>query len=170
MIGFLRNRRWLMRAVLAASGIGVIGVAVVLADDVWVNTPVATLRGGPNGMYPVVASVPQGTQLTVVEQKTVGAAVWYHVQYQGQDGWLAQSSLSTRQVGGEEFAGVHDTNSSGTENSNAGKGFTAIDFANSKGYSMVPLTTLEANVKAAVSPDDFEKFMAAGQIGDSKPQ
>jgi len=150
---------------VASSVIGVVGVGVALAEDMWVNRPFVEIREGRGGVYPVVAKADQGAKLTVVGHE----GNWLKVQYNGQEGYELASAMSARQVGGDAFADMHDSQSSGMSTGNAGKGFTPEDFANKKGYSEEPLKQLEADVKKNVTPDGWLKFMADGKIGEDKP-
>ena len=166
MIQGTKRHRWVIRAAVATAVVGAIGVGIVLAEDVWVNRAVAPIWAGKGSVYGKVADVTQGTKLTVIEHD----GRWLHVQYQGQDGWIYDSELSTREVGGEGFASEHQSESSGATNANAGKGFTPEDFAAAKGFSEEPLKKLEAQVKIYVTPRGLEKFMAEGRVGENKPK
>jgi len=150
--------------VFAIAGLCAIGAGIAVAEDVWVDRPVTKILGGKGSLYPVVAEVHQGDKLTVVERD----GDWVHVQFQGNDGWVYGKSLSAREVGGDAFANVNNGQSEGMSNANAAKGFTEMDFAVSKGYSPQPLLQMEADIKAEVTPDGLEKFMADGKVGDAK--
>lgn len=163
MMKIWKRYRWPIRAAILCSVIG-IGVGVALAEDIWVNRPEAPIRSGKLSMFPIVATAVQGDKLTVIERD----GNWVHVQYGNVDGWLSADGLSSRQVGGDMFAGAHDT--TGTNMSQAGmsKGFTAEEFATKEGLDPKPFATMEANVKANVTPDGLIKFMADGKVGLSK--
>ena len=152
------------RSVLAIAGLCAIGAGIAVAEDVWVDRPVTKILGGKGSLYPVVAEVHQGDKLTVVERD----GGWVHVQFQGNDGWVFGKSLSAREVGGDAFANANNGQSNGATASAAAKGFTEMDFATSKGYSPQPLLQMEADIKAEVTPDGLEKFMADGKVGDAK--
>jgi hypothetical protein len=58
----------------------------------WVLSPLGlNLRDQPDTSAKVLASVPQGTQLTA-DQFRAGDPGWYHVDYQGVKGWLAATA------------------------------------------------------------------------------
>jgi hypothetical protein len=152
------------RSMLAIAGLCVIGAGIAVAEDVWVDRPVTKILGGKGSLYPVIAEVHQGDKLTVVERD----GGWVHVQFQGNDGWVYGKSLSAREVGGDAFANANSGQTEGMGAANAGKGFTEMDFAVSKNYSTQPLLKMEADIKAEVTPDGLEKFMADGKVGDAK--
>jgi hypothetical protein len=161
MNGLQRRRR---SAVIAIVGLCAIGAGIAVAEDVWVDRPVAKILGGKGSLYPVVAEVHQGDKLSVVERD----GSWVHVQFNGNDGWVFDKSLSAREVGGDVFAGANNTQSAGASSANAAKGFTEMDFAASKNLSVAPLQKMEAEIGAEVTPDGLEKFMADGKVGDAK--
>src|SRR5277367_4508299 len=121
MNGLPKRRR---AAVMAIAGLCAIGAGIAVAEDVWVDRPVAKILGGKGSLYPVVAEVHQGDKLTVVEHD----GSWVHVQFNGQDGWVFDKSLSAREVGGDAFANVNNGQSSGMSSASAAKGFTEMDF------------------------------------------
>ena len=157
-----KRRRW---AIVAAAAVCVAGAGIAIAEDVWVDRPVAPIRAGTGSIYPVVVEAKKGDKLTVLERKDK----WLHVQLGDKDGWLYDDELSSREVAPEALATADQSQSQGMSTANAGKGFLPADYALKKGYTEVPLTTLEANIAAAISPEGLEKFMADGQIGDAKP-
>ena len=161
MNGSSKRRR---AAVIAIVGLCAIGAGIAIAEDVWVDRPVAKILGGKGSLYPVVAEVHQGDKLSVIEHD----GSWVHVQFNGNDGWIYDKALSARSVGGDVFANANDAQSSGENSANAGKGFTEMDFAVSKGYSPAPLLQMEKDIGAEVTPDGLEKFMADGKVGDAK--
>jgi hypothetical protein len=159
------RRRWAVRALVASSVIGVVGVGVALAEDMWVNRPFVEIRAGKGSIFDVVAKADQGAKLTVIDHE----GTWLKVQYNGQEGYVLASALSARQVGGDAFSGMSDSQSSGMSSGNAAKGFTPGEFAAKKGYSEEPLKQLEADVKKDTSPQGYMKFTADGKIGPDKP-
>ena len=157
-----KRRRW---AVVAAAVVCVAGAGIAIGEDVWVDRPIAPIRAGTGSIYPIVVEAKKGDKLTVLERKDK----WLHVQLGDKDGWLYDDELSAREVAPEALATADQSQSQGMTTVNAGKGFLPADYALKKGYTEVPLTTLEANIASVVSPEGLEKFMADGQIGDAKP-
>lgn len=164
MIRLINRRRKTVRALLAASFIGVIGVGIALAEDMWVNRPFVELRAGKGSLYPVVVKAEQGAKLTVLARE----GKWLKVQFNGQEGYVLETALAAKQVNADAFAGASDSQSSGMDTGNAAKGFTPGEFAAKKGYSEEPLKRLEADVKQNVTPQGLEKFMTDGKVGTSK--
>jgi hypothetical protein len=159
------RRRWAVRALVASSVIGVVGVGVALAEDMWVNRPFVEIWAGKGSVYGLVTKADQGAKLTVIEHD----GIWLKVQYNGQEGYVMEKALSARQVGGDQMSGLHDSQSSGMSSGNAGKGFTPEDFAQKKGYSEEPLKQLEADKARVFTPQQWEKFTADGKVGPNKP-
>jgi hypothetical protein len=157
-----KRRRW---AVVAAAVVCGVGAGIAIAEDVWVDRPVAPIRSGTGSIYPVVVQAKQGDKLTVLERKDK----WLHVQLGDKDGWLYDNELSAREVSPEAVASADQSQSASMGTANAGKGFLPADYALKKGYTEEPLQKLEANIASVVSPDGLEKFMADGKIGDAKP-
>jgi len=63
------------------------------AGAVWVLSPVGlSLRDNPDPTAKVLATVPQGTQLTASEFRS-GSPGWYHVNYNAISGWVAATDL-----------------------------------------------------------------------------
>ena len=157
-----KRRRW---AVVAAAIVAVVGTGIAIAEDVWVDRPVAHIRSGKGSLYPVVAEAVKGDKLSVIERD----GNWLHVQFNVQEGWLYDRELSAREVAPEAVASADQGQSTGANSSASIKGFTPGEYAVKKGYSEVPLQTLEANIAAVITPDGWQKFMADGQIGADKP-
>lgn len=163
-----QRRKWALRALVTTSFIGVfgvVGVGMALAEDAWVNRPFVELRSGKGSVYPVVLKAEKGAKLTVIAHE----GAWLKVQYNGQEGYVMQNALESRQVGGDAFSGMKDGDSSGMSTGNAAKGFTPGEFAAKKGYSEEPLKKLEAEVKQDVTGAGLEKFMTDGKVGTAKP-
>jgi uncharacterized protein YraI len=165
MIELIRRRPWAIRIAATGVVIGVIGVGVVAAEDLWVNRPFVDVLAGTNSLYPVVVRAEKGMKLTVIDRN----GKWVHVQVNGQDGYVMETALSSTEVQGEMFSDLKGSQSSGASAASAGKGFTADDFASAKGFSEEPLKRLEAQVKEVVTPQGLDKFMVIGRVGDAKP-
>jgi uncharacterized protein YraI len=165
MIEMMRRRVWAIRLAAAGAVIGVIGVGIAVAEDLWVSRPFVDVLAGTNSLYPVVVRAEKGTKLTVIDRD----GKWVHVQVNGQDGYVMETALSSTEVQGEMFSDLKGSQSSGASAASAGKGFTADDFAAAKGLSEEPLKRLEAQVKEVVTPQGLDKFMVIGKVGDAKP-
>jgi|HubBroStandDraft_5_1064220.scaffolds.fasta_scaffold455694_2 hypothetical protein len=157
-----KRRRW---AVVATAMVCVAGAGIAVAEEVWVDRPIAPIRAGMGSIWPVVVEAKRGDKLTVLERKDK----WLHVQLGDKDGWLYDNELSARVVAPDAVATADQTQSNGMASANAGKGFLPADYALKKGYTEEPLKTLETNIASVISPDGLEKFMADGKVGDSKP-
>ncbi len=160
-----KTHRFLRTAAVTAV-VGVIGVSIASAEDMWVERAFVEIRGGKGSLYPVVAKAEKGSKLTVLEHQDR----WLRVEFNGQEGFVFENALVSHEVNSDAFAGLKDSQSTGASAANAGKGFTPEDFANAKGYSEEPLKKLEADVKTNVTPQGLADFMSQGKIGDAKSQ
>jgi uncharacterized protein YraI len=165
MIAFLYRRRRALRVMAAGLVIGAIGVGIAMAEDLWVKRPFVDVLSGKSSLYPIVGRAEKGAKLTVLARE----GAWVHIQFNGQDGYVAQAALSSTEVQGEMFSDVNGNQVSGATAASAGKGFTPEDFASAKGMSEEPLRKLEADVKEVVTPEGLDKFIVIGNIGDAKP-
>ena len=66
-----------------------------LVRAVWVLSPLGlNLRDNPDASAKILASIPQGTQVTATDFRA-GTPGWYHVAYQGTTGWIAAKALTS---------------------------------------------------------------------------
>jgi hypothetical protein len=166
MINAIRRHPWVMRAAVTTVVVGVVGVGVVLAEDLWVNVAYVDIRKGDSGAYPVLTRVNQGEKLTVVEREED----WVHVKYKEFDGWVSAGDLSDKQVSATSLAGLGDSSSSGAGSSMSTKGFTEGEYAAAKGFNEAPFKAWMAQYDVSsetslVKPDAIKAFMAAGHVG-----
>src|SRR5262245_42171067 len=103
--GRARHRSWslILLAVLLAIPFALLSPEVALADLVVGGDAVATttegdqltVRGGPGRQFPPIGSLPEGTQVTLIEgpQASDDGIVWFKVQGGGLIGWCSAEWL-----------------------------------------------------------------------------
>ncbi len=166
-----RHAKVLLAAVIAA---GTLTAAVGLAEDVWINAQNVEIRSGKGAIYPVIASAPKGTKLTVLAHE----GKWFKVQakdQQGnmQEGYVFESAVSTDEVGGggnllaNMGAGA---NASDMSTGAAGKGLNeeAEDYSHGKNMDSGPMNRL-VDFRKHLDPKLWEKFTAEGKVGPDAP-
>jgi hypothetical protein len=162
-----RNKRYdaIGACILLAAGF----TATALAEDIWIKAETVDIRAGKGAVYPVVATVQKGTQLTVIDHE----GHWLHVQVGTQDGYVYDTAVSSDKVGGggnmlaDLGAGANASNmSSGA----AGKGLApeADTWAAGKNMDPGPMNKLIA-FRKKFDPKLWEKFTADGKVGPDAP-
>jgi uncharacterized protein YraI len=136
-----------------------------LADSVWVQNDNTNILGGKGSIYPTVANVKKGTELQVLSRD----GKWVQVQLAGgQSGWVYETALSSKKVGGDLFSGLRGNDAVGLNTAAAARGFdeSTLQYAASKGMSKAGMDRLLA-IKKSIQPAEWEAFnravlMAAG--------
>jgi len=161
----MKRKRIGMMAVVA----GVIGVmsAGVLAESIWIKSEVVEIRSGKGAVYPVVATVKKGSELTVVERD----GKWIKVSVPGAagaaatEGYVFETAISVTKV--DKGGGMFDNmGGSKMDTAAAAKGLqpTAESYAAGKRLDSGPLNRLIAANKE-IDPKEYERFTAEGKVG-----
>jgi len=146
----------IVSALLAAT------MAWAAGQSLTVQVQEAQLRSAASATSSLVAKLPYGTQVSVLEQK----GDWYSVQSGNVTGWLHSTAFAAarpaQMTAGKGFASA---NVSEREVSMAGKGMdqeTARAYASThpEGYAAV-----EAMLRISFAPGELEAFLAAAQAG-----
>jgi uncharacterized protein YraI len=133
------------------------GASTVLAESVWVQSDGVNILGGKGSIYPTVATVKKGQELQVLGRD----GKWVNVQIaNGPTGWVFESNLSAKKVGGDLFSGLRGDSAAGLNTAAAARGWDpATDqYATTKGMSKAPMDHL-LQIKKSISPQEWEAFM-----------
>ena len=163
----MKRKRLCTRAAVVAAMVGLAG-SVAFAESIWIKSEVVEIRSGKGAVYPVIATVKKGQELTVVEHE----GKWLKVNVPGAadgaaQGYVFENSISPTKVsgGGGLFSGV---NAGGSEmgTAAAAKGLqpTAENYAAGRRMDSGPLNRLIAQRKA-IDPKEWERFTAEGKVG-----
>lgn len=178
-----------MRVAAFFTIISVAGIAV--AADTVTAKKATTLRRDQNAMSPRVVDVPRGTVLNVVRKD----GKWYFADYQGKQGWAAESWLASDSAGPSKGLGQMSQAASG-QNSEAGavrgldpqKGFATAggpseasdaaavrgiepltgDIAKASGYDYRPIQRLIDLREGVINSGELETFGKQGNVGLAK--
>ena len=158
-----RRAAW---AVLLAMGIFAAGA---LADSVWIKSEQVDIRSGKGAVYPVIKSVPKGTELTVVARE----GHWIKVQIGDQQGYVFDGATSPDKVGsgGNLLASLGaGADASNMSSGAAAKGLApeADQWAASKNIDPGPMNKLIA-FRKNFNPHLWEVFTAEGKVGPDAP-
>src|SRR5437868_15353194 len=82
---------------LIATTLALAITSTALAESLWVKSATADLREGKGAVYPSVATVSKGQEVTVVSRD----GKWVQVSAAGKTGWVFESALSTSKVNGD---------------------------------------------------------------------
>ena len=160
------RRNTVFVAVLSAA---LLVAAVAVAEDVWIKSETVQIRSGKGAVFPVIATVQKGTQLTVVAHE----GKWLRVKVGDQAGYVYENAISTEKVGGggnllsDMGAGAEATNMS---TGAAGKGLAAEadDWARDKNLDPGPMNRLIA-FRKSIDPKQWQAFTAEGKVGPDAP-
>jgi uncharacterized protein YraI len=148
--------------VMAAAAL-LIGAHAAAAETLWVRSESVDVLSGKGAIYPAVATVRKGQELTVV----IRDGKWVQVQAGNTTGWVYENSLSAQKVSG---GGGMFTISPGTvaqvNTGAASRGFdeSAEQYASNRRLSPAPLQHL-VNVSRMIKPAEWEEFTRQGRIG-----
>jgi uncharacterized protein YgiM (DUF1202 family) len=160
-----KNSR-LMAAIVAGVIVTVGGSA--FAESIWIKSEVVEIRGGKGAVYPVLATVKKGQELTVVERD----GKWIKVIVPNgavaavpQQGYVFENAVSVTKVdaGGNIFSGMGSSDM-GTAAAAKGLQPTAENYAANKRMDSGPLNRLIA-LNKHIDPKEYEKFTAEGHVG-----
>ena len=139
---------------LAAAAIPTLSTSA-LAESLWVKSATADLREGKGAVYPSVATVSKGQELTVVSRD----GKWVQVSTAGKTGWVFESALSTSKVNSDVVLvpGAAAEMSTGI----AARGLQpgAESYVQSRNLSKAPLEQLIA-LRKNITPQEWTTFAA----------
>ena len=140
----------------AAPGIG-------LAQSFKVVQSKQQLYAGPNFSANSLGSIPEGTEVQIVQQ----SGEWYQVEYQGQQGWLPQQAFP----GAKKFdlssvlKGKAVQESKTDEVALAGKGFTPeVEADYRQKHPNLNYAQVDQVEKFEVSPGELQTFIREGGL------
>jgi hypothetical protein len=121
------------------------------------------LYAEPNFSANALCTIPEGTEVKILRQ----SGDWQQVEYQGQQGWLAQQALA----GGKKFElsnllrGKAVQESKTDEVALAGKGFTPeVEAAHRKSHPNLNYAQVDQMEKFEVSPSQLQTFQREGGL------
>jgi hypothetical protein len=156
-------RRAACRILLAA---GIVTGAVVgraFAEEVWVKSESAEIRGGKGAVYPVLVTGKKGDRLTVLGHD----GKWLKVKIGEREGYVYETALSASKVeGGGELLSNLGAGGTDLTSASAAKGLepSAETYASSKNLDPRPLQSLVDRAKT-IDPKEWQAFTAAGKVG-----
>jgi hypothetical protein len=153
-----------LRALFTAAVVGIGGVALAqAAEEMFVKSSQVKIWQG-KGPVGLVATAKQNDKLTVLARE----GNWLKVQYGDKQGYVMESAVSPKQVGGagigNALAGGSDT--SGMDTSLAGRGLRpeANDYAKAKNLNPAIVDQMiERN--RAITLEEWQAFQKAGNVG-----
>ena len=147
--------------------------ATAFAESIWINSEVVEIRSGKGPIYPVVAKVKKGQELSVIlrEGKWLKVAVPPNTAVTAPgaapaaQGYVYENAVSATKVNGNAnlLSGLTGGDMSTAA---AAKGLqpSAEHYASGKGMSSAPLNNLIA-MRNKIHPKEWERFMAEGHVG-----
>jgi hypothetical protein len=149
-------------------GMALLG-ATALAEDIWIKAETVQIRAGKGAVYPVIATVPKGTKLTVIARE----GHWIQVQVQDQLGYVFDGSVSSQEVGsgGNLLADLGaGSNASDMSSGAAGKGLApeAETWASGANLNSGPMNKL-IDFRKHLDPKLWESFTTEGKVGPDAP-
>jgi uncharacterized protein YgiM (DUF1202 family) len=143
---------------------GTLGASIALAREVFVTANYVFVYQDKGSYYPVVAKVPHGTELSVLDQD----GKWLKVQAADKQGYVYETSLAPNKPDMSGFNGV-SADSKVTEAAAAkGLGPKATTYAQGKNLDPKPLQDL-IDFRMKITAQDFVDFDNAGKVGIAKP-
>jgi hypothetical protein len=157
----IQRHPWVMRTVVTTAVVGVLGVGVVLAEELFINVAYVVVRKDASNLSDVVGQVKQGDRVTVVERQDE----WVHVKSPTVDGWVAQSQVTDQAIGALPFELTGSSQSSGAQTVNAAKGWDEHQYAQAKSYSEDAFNKWVTQYSNVVTDQYRTSFMKAGNVG-----
>jgi uncharacterized protein YgiM (DUF1202 family) len=142
-----------------------VGVWAAGAKIMSVQVKQSELRASPSGLSSVVATLKEGDQLTVVEEK----GAWTKVTFGDKTGWIPAASLVKGVL--KVKAGGSDAKlaASGSEMATATKGFTSQVEADFKSkHSDIDFSWVEKMGQMKVTASDMQEFLKDGKVEAAK--
>jgi Bacterial SH3 domain len=153
------------RLLLLLAGLIIFGAtaAVGLAQTFKVVQSKQQLYAAPNFSANALGSVPEGTEVQIIQQ----SGEWYQVEYQGQQGWLSQQAFP----GGKKFdlsnllKGKAVQESKTDEVALAGKGFTPeVEADYRQKHPNLNYAQVDQVEKFEVNPAQLQTFQREGGL------
>jgi len=154
-------------------GTGLLVTVLLVAGLAWaageiLNVQVRTtqLRSRASFLGSSVGEIGYGAQVEVISQR----GPWVQVTApNGVSGWLHESALSEDELAMVSGTIDADTGASGEEIALAGKGFNdQVENEYQKKHGDLDYTWVDLMEKMVISPEQAEKFLAAGQVKPSE--
>ena len=148
-----------MRARWAAIVVVLATATSLWAESVWVKSDLADIRSGKAAIYPSIAQVKKGQELTVLSRD----GKWVQVQAGAIQGWIFDTSISTQKVdaGFNPFGG-NVTAQMDTGAAARGWNADAEHYASSKHMTMQGMDFLKG-IRDKVTPQDYTAFTSTAQ-------
>ena len=157
--GIAKNRRYAvaLTALLITSLAG-----AAMAESIWVKSDNVQIRSGKGAVYPVVATAPKGTELTVIERD----GKWIKVQAGDQQGYIYETAASASKVsgGGNLLSNMGAGSDMSTGAAAKGLEQQTETYASSKNLDTGPLNKLIA-LRKSITPQEWQSFTAEGKVG-----
>jgi uncharacterized protein YraI len=130
-----------------------ISAPAAFGESLWVKSPTADLREGKGAVYPSLATVAKGQEVTVLSRD----GKWVQVQTAGKTGWVYETALSTSKVGGDVNLLPGATADMSTGIAARGLQPGAETYVQSRGLSKAALEQLIA-LRKNISPQEWVAF------------
>jgi len=146
--------------------------STALAEDVWIKSDNVQIREGRGAVWPVVASAPKGTKLSVLMHERKWLKVSLPTKEgDAKEGYVYEDAVSTDQVGGNGESLILATGgeqSSVCSSGSATRGLQpdAVTYSTSHDETLGK-DRLEAAIalRNGVQPPQCEDFMTSGKVG-----
>jgi hypothetical protein len=142
-----------------------------MAETIYVQAKSATLRSGTTSLSRVVASVPFGQELELIEKRDH----WYKVQVQnGAVGWVYHTKVGTHKPSagesrlaslGSDFRQTRSSSITGTAGVRGLDEFSS-GYANRAGIAARHRTAVERMTNYRLSQREVEAFLKSGRLGE----
>jgi uncharacterized protein YraI len=142
-------------ASIAAALMLAIGASAAWGETLWVKSATADLREGKGAIFPSVATIAKGQQVTVVSRD----GKWVQVQAAGKTGWVFETALSSTMVGGDINLMPSAAADMSTGAASRGLAPDAEAYASSRRMSKQPLQNL-VDLRKTISPQEWVAFAA----------
>jgi len=140
---------------LIATALALAITSTALAESLWVKSATTDLREGKVAVYPSVATVSKGQEVTVVSRD----GKWVQVSAAGKTGWVFESALSATKVGGDLTLTPGATAEMSTGIAARGLQPGAETYVQSRNLSKAPLEQLIA-LRKSIGPQEWVTFSA----------
>jgi uncharacterized protein YgiM (DUF1202 family) len=134
--------------------------ASVMAEEVWVKRRKLDIRAGKGAAYEVVATVDQGSKLTVIQHD----GKWLKVQIDGKEGYVYEDSISPREVVKQQMS-FADANAEALSATAGSKGLNpgTQDWANQHNVQTAGLEKM-ISMRSQITGADYEQFITEGNL------
>jgi hypothetical protein len=138
---------------LATAVLLCVSAGAAFGESLWVKAATVDLRSGKGAVYPSVATMKKGQEVTVISRD----GGWVQVSAANFTGWVFEGSLSKDKVGADFNLMPGATAEMGTGAAARGLQPGAEDYVKSHGVSKVPLEHL-MTVRANIKPAEWAAF------------